>query len=312
MAHIFVSYKHSDEDDVRELMDHIQKAGFGIWRDKENIDPGSTWRQEINKGIWDAIAVVAVISPEAIKSRYVLYEWAFALGARVPLIPVLIKPTDDIPTWITDIQHVDLTENQDMVNTLIKKLLEADALGLQYVRKLEDDLSSIDPVRRKAAVDQLAQENHPAVTEILARVVNKHSFPDVSFAAAVQLAKRDDERAVARLIDALYDEDSDIRRLATKSLIRLKDHSIPKLMEYLTVERDSSRWVIAKTLINIGEPALPGLIQLSQNQDPEVRLVSVWALGQTQTQSVRGVLEQALEDTDERVRNAADEGLKHF
>lgn len=71
--------------------------------------PGDDWRRAINDAIKSAFAVVAILSPEAKASEYFTYEWAFALGAGVRIIPVLYRNTTLHP-MLESIQFLDFTQ----------------------------------------------------------------------------------------------------------------------------------------------------------------------------------------------------------
>jgi hypothetical protein len=91
MAHVFISYQHEDLAFVQELTLFAQRMGVPIWLDT-HIQPGEEWREAIDKAIAEAFAVVVIMTPEARLSEYITYEWAFAMGLRIPVIPVLPRP----------------------------------------------------------------------------------------------------------------------------------------------------------------------------------------------------------------------------
>ncbi len=87
MKHIFISYKHEDGDFAENLVYKIKEAGFQTWVDND-LNAGDDWRTKIDQAIKDACALIVIMSPEARASEYVTYEWAFAWGAGVKVIPV--------------------------------------------------------------------------------------------------------------------------------------------------------------------------------------------------------------------------------
>lgn len=108
--HIFVSYKHEDEVFADMLMRQLQLAGFTVWLDTEHLRAGENWREAINQAIKEAFALVLVISPEAKSSEYVTYEWAFAQGAGIKVVPVLLRPTDNLHPQLEMLQYLDFTD----------------------------------------------------------------------------------------------------------------------------------------------------------------------------------------------------------
>src|SRR2546423_11647411 len=91
--HVFISYKHEDGDFAEILIYKIKEASFETWVDNDRLHAGEDWRAEIDSAIKNAIALVVVMTPEAKASEYVTYEWAFAWGAGVKVIPVMYKET---------------------------------------------------------------------------------------------------------------------------------------------------------------------------------------------------------------------------
>ena len=95
MKHVFVSYKKPEDGDFADLVvSRIEKAGYSPWIDNDKLEAGKDWRNDIDQAIRESCALIVIMSPEAGKSPYVTYEWAFALGAGINVIPVLLKKTE--------------------------------------------------------------------------------------------------------------------------------------------------------------------------------------------------------------------------
>lgn len=105
---VFISHAHEDGDFAELLQLRIEKEGFSAWVDLEGLTPGTDWRTEIDEGIRGSLGVVVVMSPSAKESEYVTYEWAFALGVGVAVIPILLWPTQLHPR-IDALQFLDFT-----------------------------------------------------------------------------------------------------------------------------------------------------------------------------------------------------------
>jgi len=93
MNHIFISHSHEDSDFAEILHERLKEAGFSVWRDT-GIRGGEDWRREIDQAIKEAFALIVMMTSEAKASEYVTYEWAFAEGAGVKVIPILLKTTE--------------------------------------------------------------------------------------------------------------------------------------------------------------------------------------------------------------------------
>jgi len=111
MKHVFVSYAWEDMKFAREVTRRLRKLRRVPWQDVRNLRAGDNWQAAIDEALKNAEALVVVMSPDAIKSQYVTYEWAFALGAGVRVIPVLRKRTDLHPR-LKNVHYVDFTRRR--------------------------------------------------------------------------------------------------------------------------------------------------------------------------------------------------------
>jgi hypothetical protein len=109
VKHIFVSYAREDRDFAGQVTRRLREFNRSPWQDQRNLRAGRNWQTSIDDALRDAEAIVVVLSPHATRSQYVAYEWAFALGAGVLVIPVLYKHTPLHPKLST-IEYVDFTE----------------------------------------------------------------------------------------------------------------------------------------------------------------------------------------------------------
>lgn len=99
---VFLSYSSEDREVAKELASRLAKAGLGTWDPAEALFPGDNWALRIGKALAESDAMVVLISPQSVKSEWVQHELQYALSApryKGRVIPVVVKPTKDIP-WI--------------------------------------------------------------------------------------------------------------------------------------------------------------------------------------------------------------------
>src|SRR5262249_11543257 len=127
----------------------------------------------------------------------------------------------------------------------------------------------------------------------------RHSFRDVRTHAALMLARAKDERAVLALIEALHNEDDNVRRDATRALGRIGTPTVPNLLNVLCDEDWQVRWAAPGVLGGIGDgAAVPGLLATLHDREKNVRAKAVEALGQIgEVAAVPGLIER-LADTE--------------
>jgi hypothetical protein len=200
MAHIFVSYSRADSHFARLLKLELEKTGFDLWVDTERLLVGEDWRQAIDEAIQGSDAMIVVKSPDSYESQYVTYEWAFALGIGVKIIPILVKSTKFHPR-LEVIQYLDFT-NPDPSHQPWGKLIERlGEMGSEHgfrlriprnappaVKKAIEAFDSYDPHERGSALGSLSQMSHPAAIEALIQAL-QHPTRDVRTIAAVMLAE---------------------------------------------------------------------------------------------------------------------------
>jgi hypothetical protein len=119
---VFISHDHEDGDFAELLKLQLEKEGINGWIDNERLKIGQDWRQEIDDGISNALAVIAIMTPDARKSEYVTYEWAFAWGKGKKIFPIMLKQTQLHPR-LESLQYLDFTKrNSRPFDNLIKSL----------------------------------------------------------------------------------------------------------------------------------------------------------------------------------------------
>jgi len=70
---IFLSYSRQDYFFAEMLAIEFDEHHFTIWRDRGSIRAGDDWRQSIEEGIKDSLAVVVALSAGSAGSPYVTY-----------------------------------------------------------------------------------------------------------------------------------------------------------------------------------------------------------------------------------------------
>ncbi len=90
MANIFISYSRSETTFVDRLSADLLGRGFNVWVDRRRLEGGQDWSKAIQRAINDAVAVIVVLSPDSMQSRYVLQEYRYAQRSGIRIIPVIV------------------------------------------------------------------------------------------------------------------------------------------------------------------------------------------------------------------------------
>lgn len=141
MARIFVSYSRKNKDFCRRLTDELQKREMDFWVDWEGIPPTVDWMKEIEKGIEEADAFLAIVTADWISSKVCQDELNIAVKNGKRLIPVV--PYDivwnDVPPSLSHLNFIFFTPNFDFNQqlNLLFTALDTDYDWLKTHRRLQ-------------------------------------------------------------------------------------------------------------------------------------------------------------------------------
>src|SRR5689334_1097111 len=94
---VFISYSRKDIQFAERLEDDLSLRDIEVWRDKTNIQPGSSWSDEIQNALDTSDTMLLIVTPDSMASQYVSDEWHYFLDNHKPLIPIILKPAN--LTW---------------------------------------------------------------------------------------------------------------------------------------------------------------------------------------------------------------------
>ncbi len=103
---VFVSYARVDAPRATLIRAQLEAGGIGTWQDIPKLTPGDDWQKEIDAAIRASTAVVVLLTAAGAASPWVTYEWSFALGAGIRVVPVLLEDVDPHPRLAT-LQNMD-------------------------------------------------------------------------------------------------------------------------------------------------------------------------------------------------------------
>jgi hypothetical protein len=199
MDNIFISYSRSDKEIVDRLISQLEEAGLPLWVDRKDIGGGHLRHEEIVQAIQTCSAFILVLSPSSVVSDNVRRELDLAVENEVPILPVMLKPTEltnAMKYQLTGLQYIYLfDEYQVGVRSLMRSLDDIGRLSMQ----------KRSPVTPSINLRSIPQTMHNAVTEILRILKDNHT------AFIAQCRRRDDlvdmlERRLQIHIDLEYEK----------------------------------------------------------------------------------------------------------
>lgn len=291
MNRVFISYCHEDGDFSDTLRSKLEAAGIPTWQDTD-LYGGQQWRVEIDLAIRDAPAVIVVLSPESVRSDYVNYEWAFALGAGVNVVPVLLRAgTAALHPALQSRQFLDfsnrLSRPWDLLFRAVKGIgsqapqttVRVPAGAPPVLEEAARALDSMDEKQRSAALDTLEAMKSDVAIEVLAGAT-MHPIQKVRFRAAHILLEYGDKRALPAALEAIRTNYSSRTNFTMSfSLDTLGREALPELLSAMRDEDASVRSAAAKAVGRFGDPvAIPELTRLLTDEVSWVRRTAIDAL----------------------------------
>jgi hypothetical protein len=113
----FISYARADRPFAFKLAVDLTRAGLNVWYDQWEILPGDSIVDKIDSALHAHDVLLVVLSPDAIKSRWVRRELNSSLmaglaGREVRVLPVM-RSRCELPTLIADLHYADFTHSYD-------------------------------------------------------------------------------------------------------------------------------------------------------------------------------------------------------
>ncbi len=183
--------------------------------DFEILDAGDDWRERLDQALRESQAVVVIMTPQSAASAYVTYEWSFALGAGVRVIPLEYRSTQSHPR-LEVLQRLDFTNKATRPwDTLLGEVAKAAnaqpettvamaARTPPAIKRAVAALDSLEPEEQIKAIALLAQADHPAARDALLGAL-QHPVANVRLAAAFAYPDTSEPRVLPALIDAARD-----------------------------------------------------------------------------------------------------------
>lgn len=103
---IFISYSHTNQQEIEELERIISKAGIEYFLDVNDMEFGDDIVARVRTEIKNCTHFLIYISPASRKSEWVWCEIGMALGFQRIIIPYLGDPAIDIPKVLKNLNYI--------------------------------------------------------------------------------------------------------------------------------------------------------------------------------------------------------------
>jgi len=114
---VFMSYQRANSGIADKVMQRLESAGYGVWLDRSDIGGGSQWREEVDKAIQQADAVIFLLSKPALESDEVYRELTRAVELGKAIVPLRLDKSP-LYGWFKQIlgrlQHIEYDDQDTM------------------------------------------------------------------------------------------------------------------------------------------------------------------------------------------------------
>jgi hypothetical protein len=89
---VFLSYASDDRQTARRLAEGLRALSLDVWSD-ESLGPGENWAEQMAKALGQADAMVVLLTPKSVESKWVRRDVEYALSSprfERRLVPVVI------------------------------------------------------------------------------------------------------------------------------------------------------------------------------------------------------------------------------
>ena len=180
-------------------------------------------------------------------------------------------------------------------------LREIEVATLPGLTEVLEELDHSTQESAHMAIRYLGESALPTLLELL-----QHQDRKTRRSAAWALGYIKDLAAVPALVQALYDEDNLVSTEAARALATIRDPAaIPWLLEILHHPNTRVRKAAAKALCDMGQIAIPALLNALEDKRPDIRRLIIAVLGEQDDPAILPALLEASFDRNVDVRGAA-------
>jgi len=135
MLNIFLSYARRDgSGPASRLRTELTQAGFNVWRDVEEMHGGKSWKEQLRGALRNIDVLLILLTPAAVESHMVTWEWENALTLERKVIPLLLINCK-IPPDLAQLHYHDLSTSEKYSTSLMALMRD---LNLQSEVKGKD------------------------------------------------------------------------------------------------------------------------------------------------------------------------------
>jgi len=315
MADVFLSYSRKTSGFALHIKDILDNIGINVWIDQSDIRGGDRWEEKINQALKECKLLIVIVSPAAITSEWVEYEWKTALSAGKPIIPLYYYEVENEPDELFANNYIDFRDKfrvERLIYDVSTKLgltsrIIPDTAPPHIQKMLQTLIGGWNPDEKKRALELLGQEKYEDAVPIIGAVIVEDSDWQVRIEAAKAFAEIGSKAAIPYMKKALVDQNKSVRNAVVKRLGMIGGELVVEdIASMLDDEEQIVSQATVKTLILIGNEeaakyVLEWYIEAKRNDANPYSLGELEQLGHAAV----APLVILLNDSDSHVRQTA-------
>lgn len=114
---VFVSYASPDQDEVNVLYEAVKKAGGKAFLSSKLLSPGDDFAETIRNQLISSRELWLLVTPNSLKSEWVLTEWGAAWLAGKRIVPIIHRcRPEDLPDRLKRLHYIDFDAYPELIS----------------------------------------------------------------------------------------------------------------------------------------------------------------------------------------------------
>jgi len=119
---VFLSYASTDGREANMILQAIERTGGRAFIAEKVLEPGEDFAERIREALCSSRELWLLVSPNSLKSEWVLTEWGAAWALRKKIVPILLRcDIGQLPERIRQRQCIDFHNHLELVNRTFSK-----------------------------------------------------------------------------------------------------------------------------------------------------------------------------------------------
>lgn len=110
MNKVFISYSSADSEVASRLRTALEGIEVSGWLDHSDIAAGDAIAAKVKEALQQAGALIVLVSPRSLESKWVQFEVGAAYAMEKPIIPIIVghgRAELDLPEWLEGFLYID-------------------------------------------------------------------------------------------------------------------------------------------------------------------------------------------------------------